>query len=123
MVEGGIETGDLRHAGGQRCTGANGRHIVGLVQRREWLQLPKLVHDRVVGHDRLDERGTAVHHAMADGNDVAAVPGPRAEQVLQQRLVRQPGTSAAEGLVEQRIAAGPPRDKARRDADPLDLPA
>ena len=124
-VEGGVETGDLRHSGGQRCTATNGRHAVGLVQRRERRQHGQSLQHRAIDHDRIDECGAAMHHTMADGDEatLTAAQGLLREQLLEQGFVHQLGAVVAEGLLDQRAAGRRPCDKPWRDPNLLDFSA
>ena len=90
--EGGIEDEDLRNV---RQQGAHDLGALGLravVQRGEHGQILDLV-DGLVGHEsRVREDGTALHHAVADGDDTGlgqlrAVLLEEAEHALQTLLV------------------------------------
>ena len=68
-VEGGVEAGDLRHARVERHGEADGREIVGLVQRRQRLERREPIEDRGIDQHRPGMAGPAMHHPVADRPD------------------------------------------------------
>ena len=63
-VEGRVEAGNLGQPRLQGRDGANGREVVGLMQRREWLQAPQLRQHPWRHQRRRGELLTPVHRTM-----------------------------------------------------------
>jgi len=81
-VEGGIETGDLRHVGQQGLQGADAGDVVRLVQRGEGDEAGQVAEYGFIDDGRLRVALAAVHDAMADGDDLPA--GVRGHEPLEQ---------------------------------------
>ena len=72
-VEGGVETGDLRYVGEHFLDRVDAVQVVRLVQRREAAVLGKLFEVGGAEHDRMRVAVAAMHDAVADGDDLAAL--------------------------------------------------
>jgi hypothetical protein len=72
-VESGVEARDLRHAGEYFLDGVDAVQVVRLVQRREALVVGELVEVGGAENDRMRVAVAAMHDAVADGDDLAAL--------------------------------------------------
>ena len=119
-VKRGVEAGHLRRPREGDTRRVDAGQIVRLVQRRQRHQGFELGPAVVVDHDRLDMLGPAMHHAMADGRDLAVreAQAQPVQHALQGMAVV--GHRAVEPLL---VAFARGRDGAemRALAQPLDL--
>ncbi|MDT4870840.1 hypothetical protein FQZ97_1059350 [compost metagenome] len=126
-MKGGVEARHLRHAIESLHGRAHAREVVRLVQRRKRLERGQFGKHRIVDAHRRHEVRTAMHDAMADRCDAAAValPGMPFEQRGQRALVR--AAVAFQPRVVQRAALGvahaQPRLQPRAQAIGLARPA
>ena len=123
-MEGGVEAGDLGNPGAALADHADGRQVVGLVQRRQRGVGIQPRQDVVIDQHRLGQLGAAVHHAMAHGQrraaEVAAEPGAH-DFLAIGHIGRVAGGDVA---LDQRLAGGIAHPQARvRGADAFELAA
>jgi hypothetical protein len=95
-----------------------------LVQRRERLELRKLLHHGIVDANRRSELGPAMHDAMADCLEaVRPLLRKPSEQLAQKLFMAELGACFVKSVVNDRAAPRLPSRQMRSDSDFLDLAA
>ena len=122
-VEGGVEAGDLRHPRIELHREADGREIVGLVQRRQRLERRQPVEHRGIDPHRPRMVRPPMHHPVADRPDGEVPERAHPAEDLARRRRQVGHLRRREAALDQHRARGVGRPELRPHAHPVDAAA